>query len=404
MSTVLESSPIPQSLPRVIGYLLNLGHAVDHMFLLIFATAVTSIAVEFGFANWADLMPYTAGAFFLFGIGAVPAGRLGDMWSRRGMMIVFFIGLGAAAVLTSAAQNAWQLGAGLTLMGAFAAIYHPVGIPMLVQHARNPGAVIGFNGLAGNLGIAVAALVTGLFIKWLGWRSAFAIPGLICIACGIAFALLCPPETEAPNKRKGGAKVVLTPAALAQVFAIMTAVAVAASLLFNFTTNGNAQLLAERFRNIIEDPALLGLLLASVYAIASLAQIVVGNLIDRMAFKSLNLALSIPLIPLLMLAAYAEGWTLFVLLLGVMILIFGAIPFTDAMIVRYVDDRLRSRVAGMRLAVSAGISSLAVWMLGPFVKSMGFGALFWLLAGIALIKTIVLIWLPREDAVTVPSQ
>jgi Na+/melibiose symporter-like transporter len=104
------------------------------------------------------------------------------------------------------------------------------------------------------------------------------------------------------------------------------------------------------------------------------------------------------------LAAYAEGWTLFVLLLGVMILIFGAIPFTDAMIVRYVDDRLRSRVAGMRLAVSAGISSLAVWLLGPFVKAMGFGALFWLLAGIALIKTIVLIWLPREDAVTVPSQ
>jgi len=404
MSTVIESSAAPHALPRVIGYLLNLGHAVDHMFLLIFATAVTSIAVDFGFANWADLMPYTAGAFFLFGIGAVPAGRLGDLWSRRGMMIVFFIGLGATAVLTSAAQNAWQLGAGLTLMGAFAAIYHPVGIPMLVQNTRNPGKVIGFNGLAGNMGIAVAALVTGMFIKWLGWRSAFAIPGLLCIACGIVFALLCPRETEAPSKRKGGAKVVLTPAALAQVFAIMTAVAVAASLLFNFTTNGNAQLLAERFRNIIEDPALLGLLLASVYAIASLAQIVVGNLIDRMAFKPLNLALSIPLIPLLMLAAYAEGWTLFILLLGVMILIFGAIPFTDAMIVRYVDDRLRSRVAGMRLAVSAGISSLAVWLLGPLVKAMGFGALFWLLAGIALVKTIVLIWLPREDAVTVPSQ
>jgi len=404
MSTVIESSAAPHALPRVIGYLLNLGHAVDHMFLLIFATAVTSIAVDFGFANWADLMPYTAGAFFLFGIGAVPAGRLGDLWSRRGMMIVFFIGLGATAILTSAAQNAWQLGAGLTLMGAFAAIYHPVGIPMLVQNTRNPGKVIGFNGLAGNMGIAVAALVTGMFIKWLGWRSAFAIPGLLCIACGIAFALLCPRETEAPSKRKGGAKVVLTPAALAQVFAIMTAVAVAASLLFNFTTNGNAQLLAERFRNIIEDPALLGLLLASVYAIASLAQVVVGNLIDRMAFKSLNIALSIPLIPLLMLAAYAEGWTLFILLLGVMILIFGAIPFTDAMIVRYVDDRLRSRVAGMRLAVSAGISSLAVWLLGPLVKAMGFGALFWLLAGIALVKTIVLIWLPREDAVTVPSQ
>ena len=58
-----------------------------------------------------------------------------------------------------------------------------------------------------------------------------------------------------------------------------------------------------------------------------------------------------------------------------MIFIFGAIPFTDAMIVRYVDDRMRSRVAGMRLAVSLGISSLAVWLLGPLVKGMGFDKL-----------------------------
>jgi MFS family permease len=402
MSTVIDSPTLSGAFPRVVGYLLNLGHAVDHMFLLIFATAVTSVAAEFGYANWADLMPYAVGAFFMFGLGAVPSGRLGDVWSRRGMMIVFFVGLGASALLVSVAQNALQLGIALTLLGTFASIYHPVGIPMLVQHARNPGAVIGFNGLAGNLGIAGAALVTGLFIKWLGWRYAFAIPGVLCIGCGVVFALVCPKESEAPAKRKGGAKVVLTPAALARVFAVMTAVAIAASLLFNFTTNGNAQLLSERFRAIIQDPAMLGLLLAAIYAIASLAQVVVGNLIDRMAFKPLNMALSIPLVPLLVMAAYAEGWLLFVLLLGVMILVFGSIPFTDAMIVRYVDDRLRSRVAGMRLAVSAGVSSIAVWLLGPFVKAMGFTALFWILAGIALIKTLVLLWLPREEPVIPP--
>ena len=79
--------------------------------------------------------------------------------------------------------------------------------------------------------------------------------------------------------------------------------------------------------------------------------------------------------PLLSLAAHAQGWGLFVALLGVMIFVFGAIPFTDAMIVRYVDDRMRSRVAGMRLAVSFGISSLAVWLLGPMVKGVGFDTL-----------------------------
>ncbi|MGH8663787.1 MAG: MFS transporter, partial [Burkholderiales bacterium] len=329
-------------------------------------------------------------------IGSVPAGRLGDLWSRRSMMIVFFVGMGASALLTAMAQNAWQIGIALAIMGAFASIYHPVGIPMLVQHARNPGAVIGLNGLAGNLGIAVAALVTGFLVKWIGWRAAFAIPGLLSIGCGIAFAILCPQETEAPAKRKGRAQVVLPPAMLARVFTVMTAAAVTSSLMFNFTTNGNAQLLNERFAHILRDPAVLGALLAGIYAVASLAQIVVGNLIDRSAFKPLTLAMSVPLIPILALAAYAEGWMLFVLLLAVMILIFGSIPFTDAMIVRYVDDRLRSRVAGMRLAVSAGISALAVWLLGPVVKTMGFDALFWLMVIIAACRAGVLLWLPRE--------
>ena len=389
-------------LPRVTSFLLNLAHGMDHMFLLIFATAVGSIAVEFGYTNWQDLMPYAVGAFVLFGLGSLPAGRLGDLWGRRVMMIIFFVGIGAASMLTALAQNAWQLALCLTLIGAFASIYHPVGIPMLVQNVPNPGAVIGFNGLAGNLGIAVAAIVTGFLIKWIGWRAAFAIPGVIAIGCGVLFALTCPHETEAPSKRKGGkAKVVLSQAALVRTFAVMTAAAVTSSLLFNFTTNGNSQLMFERFRGVLEDPALVGTLLAVIYTVASLAQVVVGRLIDRMPFKPLQFWMSVVQIPLLILAAHTESWWLFGSLLLVMIFVFGSIPFTDAMIVRYVDDRLRSRVAGMRLTVAFGISSLAVWLLGPLVKEIGFANALWVMAGIAAIKAGIVLMLPNEKEATV---
>ena len=74
--------------------------------------------------------------------------------------------------------------------------------------------------------------------------------------------------------------------------------------------------------------------------------------------------------------------------------IFGAIPFTDAMIVRYVDDRMRSRVAGMRLTVSFGISSLAVWLLGPMVKAAGFDFLLFAMAVIAAVTLSAAAWLP----------
>jgi MFS family permease len=399
MTTLSQTAAAPAGFPRVVSLLLNIAHGIDHMFLLIFATAVASIAVEFGYTKWEDLMPYSVGAFALFGLGALPAGRLGDLWGRRIMMIIFFFGIGVAALLTAMTQNAWQLAAGLTLIGVFAAIYHPVGIPMLVQNVSNPGAVIGVNGLAGNLGIAVAALVTGLLVKWIGWRAAFVVPGIVAIGCGIVFAITCPKETEAPSKRRGGkAKVTLSPAMLVRTFAVMTAAAVTSSLLFNFTTNGNSQLLSEAFRGVLEDPAVLGALLALIYTIASFAQVVIGNLIDRMAFKPLQLWMSVAQVPLLIIAAHTQAWWLFFALLAVMIFVFGSIPFTDAMIVRYVDDRLRSRVAGMRLTVAFGVSSLAVWLLGPMVKVMGFSTLLWIMAGIAAVKAAIVLLLPDEPA------
>jgi predicted MFS family arabinose efflux permease len=183
----------------------------------------------------------------------------------------------------------------------------------------------------------------------------------------------------------------------------MTAASVSGSLLFNFSTNGNAQLLSERFRGIVEDPALLGAMLAAVYAVASLAQVVVGRLIDRVPLKPLYLGIVMLQIPFLALAAWAQGWWLLALLLAVMVFIFGSIPFTDAMIVRYVDDRIRSRVAGARLTVSIGISSAAVWLLGPVVRASSFAALLWGMAMIAACTVAVVAWLPGEgDADAAP--
>jgi MFS family permease len=382
--------------------LLNVGHALDHLFLLIFATAVATIAAEWGM-GWNDLMPFTMGAFVMFGLGSVPAGKLGDQWGRRAMMIVFFLGIGAAGLLVALAQDKWQLAASLTLMGCFAAIYHPVGIPMLVQKSANPGFTIGLNGLAGNLGIAVAAILTGFLIKHFGWRVAFAVPAIVSIGCGVLFALLVPREDMAPARRKGKS-LNLPPAVMARVFLVMTLTAISGSLIFNFTTNGTGQLMTERLRGIIEDPATLGALLALVFTIASFMQLVVGKLIDRFPLKTIYLPIVALQIPLFLLAAQAEGWALFVVAIAYMSVVFGAVPFTDAIIVQYVDDRMRSRVTGMRLAVSFTGASLAIWLLGPAVKSAGFGTMLAAMAAIAVCTTLFVTLLPGPVRSPAPAE
>ena len=377
--------------------LLYFAHAIDHLALLIFATAVSAIALDFGVARWEDLMPYATGAFVMFGVASLPAGRYGDLWGRRAMMLVFFFGMGVSLLLVSLTQSPLQMGIALTLMGAFSAIYHPVGIPMLLQHADKPGAVIGVNGLAGNLGIASAALLTGLLVKHVGWRAAFIVPGVLALALGVYFALKVPREVSSPASRRKTKALSLDHATVVRVFAVLTCTTTLGSLIFNFTTNGNGELLRERISAIASDPAALGLLLAGVYAIASVAQVVVGRLIDRFPVKRVFLPIVAAQVVCFVFAANAQGWVFYVFAVAYMTFVFGAIPFTDAIIARFVDDSMRSRVAGLRLAVSFGISSLAVWALGPVVKAGGFTTLLWTMAGIALLTTIAVMFLPAHD-------
>jgi MFS family permease len=383
---------------RTTQILLNLAHALDHLFLLIFAAAVGAIAQDFGLARWEDMMPYTTGAFVLFGLGSVPSGRLGDLWGRRRMMLVFFFGMGASALAVACTRTPMEMAIALVVLGAFSSIYHPVGIPMLVQSAVRPGWTIGVNGLAGNLGIAAAALSTGFLVEHFGWRMAFVVPALVCMGLGLMFAWHAPAESATPARSRA-ASVQMPKSLVLRTFLVMVITATTTSLLFNFTTNGNAQLLADRLQGLVSDPSTLGMLLAAVYAIGSLAQLVVGRLLDRVAVKPLFVGVLIVQCLAFAVASQTTGWHWYLAAIAYMVMVFAAIPFSDAMVVRYIDDSMRSRVSGTRIAISFGISSMAVYLLGPLVKAAGFDTLMTVMVGIAAAGVLAVLWLPGQDSI-----
>src|SRR3546814_18811683 len=122
-------------LDRLNGLLLNLGRFLVLCFSLGIASVVRAMGREggLGYDGW---VPSSTPGFVMFGVGAVPSGWLADKWSREGMMLVFFLGIGAASILAGFAETPLQLGACLLLVGAFASIYHPVGIAMVVPIGR----------------------------------------------------------------------------------------------------------------------------------------------------------------------------------------------------------------------------------------------------------------------------
>ena len=378
--------------------LLNFGHAIDHMFLLVFATAVTTIAKDFQLQRWEDLMPYGAAAFFFFGLGALPSGRLGDLWGRRPMMIVFFLSIGVSAIAVGLTRTPVELAIALGVMGCAASIYHPVGIPMLVQGASRPGWIIGVNGLAGTLGLASAAAVTGLFVKHFGWRMAFVIPGIVSIILGVVFAVYTTRDGTAPARKKSSSSGHHAGVSVASVLLVMTVAATSGAMLFNFATNSNYELLSSKFSQISQDPARIGFLLALVYGLASLTQLLVGNLLDKIALKPLYLGIITIQLFSIVLAIGTDGWLFYLAQIVFMATIFGAVPFTDAMVIRFVDDSMRSRVSGIRLTISLGASSIAVWLIGPIVKQSGFTLLLWVMAATSCITLAVVSTLPASPS------
>ena len=165
---------------------LNTGHFLVHFCMLIFATAALQLENQWG-VSYAQLIPIAVPGLVIYGIFSLPAGWLADRWSRRGMLIIFFIGIGLSAIIAATSNSTFGLGIALSLIGLFAAIYHPVGLAMVVEGREKTGVPLAVNGVFGNMGVALAALLTGILLDFSGWRSAFYIPGIASIVIGLCY-------------------------------------------------------------------------------------------------------------------------------------------------------------------------------------------------------------------------
>ncbi|MGH8676639.1 MAG: MFS transporter [Burkholderiales bacterium] len=361
---------------------LNIGHLLDHLVMLVFPTAVVALAREWG-KTYAELLPFALGGFIAFGAFAIPAGWLADHWSRYRTMVLFYFGIGASMFATGFAREPWQIAAGLTVTGAFAAIYHPVGIAMLVASPQKMGRVLGWNGLCGNLGLAVAALATGALVDFAGWRAAFFAPGVACMAAGIGFlALVEDPGRVKKTSRSIGLHV--DTRMMGRIFAVLLVATACGGIIFNSTTVSMPKVFDERLRALTQTNFGIGVLVAGVYTIAAFAQVLMGALIDRTELRRLMIGVALVQIPLLFLAAHLEGWQMLAAALAMMLAVFGQIPLNDAIVGRYCADEYRARVLAVRYVVSLGVASVAVPLVAGLHHSPGgFRNVFLVLAALA---------------------
>jgi MFS family permease len=381
---------------------INAAHFVDHYAMLVFAAAVIVMGPVFGMP-YADLLPYATPGFIAFGAGSLLTGWLGDRWSRRHMMAVFFLGIGATLMAVGLVQTPAQLGAALLMLGLFAAIYHPVGTAMLVSYAERLGREVGVNGVWGNLGVASSALVTGVICQYIGWRWAFILPGLVTLSIGAAFMARVSHEVRNGQKQSAAAARVPKDAMRRVIIALVLTI-IASSTTFNAVTVALPKLFEERLTNLTTSTALIGLIAAGVYVFGALAQYVIGNLIDRHSLRNVFLPLSLILAPLLFLAAGLRGIPLILVTIGLNIGMFGQVTVNDAMIGKYTSDEWRARAYSARYFLGFTAAGASVALVAWLHEHGGFGLTLQAFSGLCVLLIVAAFMFPAEDRIAAPEE
>ena len=365
----------------VVGFL-NWAHALDHFVILIYPTVVIELAVVYG-RSYASLIALSTASFVAFGLFSLPAGWLGDHWSRRSLMVMFYTGCGLSLVAAAFAPSLTVLAIALFALGVFAAIYHPVGTAMVIEHAKDRGRTLALNGVCGNLGVSLAAGITAALTAAFSWRGAFLVPGLICIATGIVYAWFGPPEQRHAAARSRAPDVALSPAIAAIIFALFVVVALSAGLVFNTISVALPKIVDERVGNGIS-LVLVGGLTTAVFLCGAIAQITVGRLVERIPPHILFAAIAVMQFSGVVWASYAGGASLLVALAFTMAAIYGQITVNDLLIARYTADAWRGRVYAVRYFITFMISGVAVSMIAVFYARGGFGLVLSVTALIAM--------------------
>ena len=392
---------------RVHFLFLNVGHFYDHLFMLLFATVAALALIHDWGMTYAQLIPYATPGFIAFGVCAIPAGWLGDKWSRAGMMAVFFVGIGISSILTGFAQSPLQIGAGLLAIGIFGAIYHPVGIAMVVEGREKTGMAIAVNGVFGNIGVASAALIAGFLIDVSGWRMAFIVPGIISLATGLAYLMFLRDSTNtasaaAPSPKSAKSKGVsnLPKSTLIHILLIVTITTAIGSFIFQSTTFALPKIFEERLGDIAQTASAVGFYAFIVFTLAAFAQLVVGWTIDRYSVRIVFGAVTALQVVFLGLMVGLSGpWTLLIAT-GFMLAVFGQIPINDVLLGRITNSEWRARIFGARFIIGFTVMASAVPILAWLHANWGFDVLFGTLAAFAGVTLISVLMLPRTRAVT----
>jgi MFS family permease len=373
---------------RIVLYT-SLAHALVHTIELTYAALLLRIGDEFGQGEFMLGVIANVSAF-TFGVGALPAGVLVDRLGSRRVITFSFLAAAVASLLVGLSPNAFVLAVFLGLLGLCIGLYHPAGLSIIAQCAEKRGLALGYHGVAGNVGAALApALAVGLAVA-VDWRAAY------FFLCGLALLLVLllrvihlpevasrPAAAPAPAAADG----VLAARALAPLLLVY-----GVSVLNGFIYRGSMTFLPAHIQeNVhisilgINEAALAGSLTTVALLSGSVGQYLGGSLSQRHVLERLAPPMALALVPALLLMGVSSGLALVATSAAFVFFNFSAQPVYNGLIAEYSPQGAMGRSYGVSFFAAFGLGSAAATFAGFFAQRWGTGSVFLSLAAFALL-------------------
>lgn len=164
------------------------SHALVHFFELSFPTVLQLVSEEYhlslaGAGGLGNIFP------FFFGLGAIPAGVIVDHFGSRRTLLSYLLVCGSAGILTLIVKPLWGIAILMLIMGIFAGLYHPAGLALLSKNTQKIGQAMGFHGVGGSLGVALAPIYSAIIADITTWRGVYASLAIPSIFIALWFRL-----------------------------------------------------------------------------------------------------------------------------------------------------------------------------------------------------------------------
>ena len=372
--------------PHLITFYAATGHLMMHMFAAFYFVIVLAIEDDWNF-SYDELINLWLLGSLLVGLGSIPAGWLSDRWSRSGMLVIMFIGLGVSSILCGLSNNKFSLMINLSALGLFCSIYHPAGISWVVNTSKETGKALGFNNIFGGVGIGLGAFSSGLIIDMYNWNYAFIFPGAISIIIGIGLFLhiyqgkisfkniISDKFNDNPEQNQ-----------LLKIAIIMLVSITCMSFVYQILQSSLPKVIDIRLAERLDFGASqIGLIVSFIYIVSGLMNYIGGILADKYPEKNIYLIGILGQGILLFFIFSLSNYFLIIISLFIVAFNSSILPAENLLLAYFSPQKHQSLVYGIKFIVSFAIAPIALFLISTSYETTKEFSYLYLSSGILML-------------------